>query len=106
MKINSYGEQFDVYPVITEYSNNGNLAIVLIDRTDDAPFGNLTVNTDQKLPPGFACIDVNNIQDAESMIKNYQIGKPTSMMIRSGFVCYPVYQFDLEALKRMDPNQE
>ena len=40
------------------------------------------------------------------MIKNYQIGKPTSMMIRSGFVCYPVYQFDLEALKRMDPNQE
>ena len=91
MRIDFFGKPYDVTPNVTKYMD-GNLAIQLIC-TNGEPFGNLTVNLGEMLPPNMAYVDVNNMPDAERFIKEYNLGEPIGTTRRSGYCTYPLYKF-------------
>ena len=96
MKIKGIYGEYEVKVERTEYYN-GNLAIVLYcyDRDYDfwEPYGNLTVNFEEKLPENYAYLDVNNIPNAEEFVMENELGEFTGKMRFSGFCCYPLYKF-------------
>lgn len=97
MKINNWGKEYEVQMEKTSYKNNGNLAIVLTcyDSEYDCwePYGNLTVNLNNKLPANMAYVDVNNMPNAEEFITENNLGEDTGDIGFSGFCCYPLYKF-------------
>ena len=96
MKLKRYGKTYDVYLKKDKYINNQNLAIVIFEKDDDYyPFAFLTVNTEIPLPKNLAFVDVNNCEWAEEFIQENELGKPTENYTTSGFVDYPLYEFDL-----------
>ena len=55
-----YGEMYDLSLFVTEYTNNGRLAIILIDQ-DGEDFADVTVNLPgERCPEGCAFVDTNN----------------------------------------------
>ena len=95
---------YEVFLKIHRYVNNQNLAIqILVDEGHYyEPYGMLTVNLSETLPEDMAYVDTNNIQNAEELIKEYKLGEPTGKTCRSGFCEYPLYKFDLEAVKKFE----
>lgn len=91
------GTEYKVKIMRSNYCNNGNLAIMLIC-DDGEPFGNLTVNFSENLPPNMAYVDTNNIDDAERFINEYNLGEFTGKTRESGFCIYPLYKFKEEML--------
>ena len=67
----------------------------------DEPYGTLTVNLaddNELLPKYHAYVDVNNMPEAEDILKGAGIVKSTEDMRLSGFVAYPLYEFDKDVL--------
>lgn len=67
----------------------------------DEPYGNVTVNLaddNELLPKYHAYVDVNNMPEAEDILKGAGIVKSTEDMRLSGFVAYPLYEFDKDVL--------
>lgn len=97
MKIKGYSQEYEVKVNKVTYDSNGNLAVVL-DCYDEEfkcwePYGNLTVNLQEKLPDNYGYIDVNNIPNAEEFIEENHLGEFTGEYGFSGFCCYPLYKF-------------
>jgi len=94
-----YGEKFNLVAKTANYSDNDSLAVML--ETDEGePFAVLTVNlSDGVAEKEYQYIDTNNNSWAEEFIKKYKLGEPTGIMGFSGFCQYPLYKFNLEALK-------
>lgn len=96
MKIKGMFAEYEVKAEKTEYYN-GNFAMVLYCHDDEydfwEPYGNLTVNFEEKLPENHAYVDVNNIPNAEAFIAEYKLGEPLGEFKMSGFCCYPLYKF-------------
>ncbi len=94
-----YGETYNLVAKTANYSNNGSLAVML--ETDEGePFATLTVNlADGVAESEYQYVDTNNCSWAEEFIKKNKLGEPTGMMGFSGFCQYPLYRFNLEALK-------
>ena len=96
MKISNWGCEYEVKAEKTQYMN-GNLAIQLMCYDDEydfwEPYGNLTVNFDEKLPDGYAYVDTNNMPNAEQFIKKYNLGVHQGKYKYSGFCAYPLYKF-------------
>ena len=62
----------------------------------------LTVNLGEKLTDGEAYVDTNNIPNAEEFIAEYELGTPLGVLRRSGFCEYPLYNFNLENVKKYE----
>ena len=96
-------ESHDIYLIADKYSNNGSLAVIVMDITDEGyeeQFDVITVN----LPFGcadetHAYIDTNNSSWAEKMLKEMKIAKPTGDYGYSGYCKYPLYKFDLKKFR-------
>lgn len=96
MKIANWGKEYEVRINKTKYYN-GDLAITL-DCYDEEygfwePYGNLTVNFDEKLPDGYAYVDTNNMPMAEAFIGEYELGEFAGKYMSSGYCTYPLYKF-------------
>lgn len=85
--------------IITQYSDNGNLAVCLEDEYG-SPYATLTVNL-EFLPYGYAAIDVNNCPEAIEFIESNHLGVNTGRKIKSGYCEYPVYQFFMDTLEKL-----
>lgn len=59
--------------------------------------GNVTVYLGE-VPKDCAYIDVNNFPEIIEVLERLGVAKPTGIYTRSGFVEYPLYQFDREKL--------
>lgn len=103
-----YSRDYDITKVnVCSYRNNNNLAIQLMCNEDghDEPYGTLTVNFDLTLPPFMGYVDVNNIPYIKNFIKENGLGEEVpGYKYQSGFVSYPLYQFNKEKLRELDPN--
>lgn len=99
-EVKSYGKTYEVYPVLSKYEFGNTLAISLM--CDDGPFCNLTVNIGDSsiwANDTTAFVDTNNCPWAEDFITENGLGAPMGIKGRSGFCTYPLYRFNLEALK-------
>ena len=94
-------DEWKVKLQITRYYNNGNLAIILTanSETKDELFACITVNLDDILMPNQAYLDINNCVGIERFVLDNKLGKPAGRKMTSGFVTYPLYEFDLERCK-------
>ena len=80
------------------YRVNGTLALMLTHENGDRDV--LTVNLGNPLLQSEtrAFIDTNNYPDAESFIIENGLGTATGITARSGFVEYPLYTINTDAL--------
>ena len=80
-----------------EYSNNKNLALVLIDKEDGSMVVTATVNTDTKLAPDMAYI--KNYSEGEGMLEALQKAGLVEEIVgetRLGYVTVPLVKLNLE----------
>ena len=100
--VTMYATYKDCVLELNEYSNNGHVALSIFS-PEEGPIASITVNTDgiALSPKNFSCVDRNNFPEGEHIISELGIGKPTGYTIRSGFVNYPEYEFDMDAIKAL-----
>lgn len=104
----SYGGTYTLYPKLNTYLNNNlYLGFDFYDPEEGAifPFCAATVNMDEVYPFLQSCIDTNNngFKMVEFLMDN-GFGKPTGMAIPSGFCAFPVFEFNADKLREIDPN--
>ena len=83
--------------MVGRYQNNDNLALSLVTE-DGEPFSRLSVNIDS-LPDGWCAIDTNNFPDSIGLIERYKLGERIGE-ISSGFCTYPIYEINMEEVKK------
>lgn len=85
--------------------NDGSLYVALTAVGDGypEPYGNVTVNLEQKIPPYCAFVDTNNMPEAEDFLVNNGLASFTGLVQESGYCTYPLYQFNAEKLRRLCP---
>lgn len=99
----------DVYKMelkVSSYMYGGNLAIEMVDWTDEEPedWGTLTVNLPEELEKDCAFVDVNNLgEEILPWLRKNGLAKPTGRIMRSGYVEYPEYRFNAGRLQELDP---
>lgn len=91
MIVKAWDKEYKVHIKKSIYTNNGNLAIQLIE-DDGAPFAMLTVNID-KLPHGYGYLDTNNCPWAVDFVKDNNLGEFAGAHTVSGFYAYPLFRF-------------
>ena len=82
--------------------NNNRLYIGLNEGPD--MFANLTVNIDAPCPEYCAYVDTNNLSTAEEFIKDNELGEFSGFTAVSGYHEYPLYTFDPDRLREIDPD--
>lgn len=86
----------------TTYATEGNLAVMaLYDEYGYPELDAVTVNLGVKLPENQAYIDINNAPNAIKEIEEAGIGTFAGKRLQSGFVTYPLYEFDLDKIEVM-----
>ena len=98
LSLSAWGETYRLSTRISNYRNNGNLYIGLVDE-DGCPYCDLTVNIDDLPEEDMAAVDTNNCPWAEKFIEDNELGEKTPFTFRSGFCVYPIYIFDMEKVK-------
>lgn len=90
----------DCFLSVDSYADNDHVAISIWSESE-GPFAGLTVNLPQtkRYPKNFGFVDVNNFPQAEALIERLGIGTDTGHLGSSGFCVYPLYEFDMKALK-------
>jgi hypothetical protein len=101
------GPTTPVTVVITKYTNNNTLAVllkcaktpwedfaVITVNLSGSPYGDGKYQSDTK-----AYIDTNNCPWAEDFLKENNIAKPLDLYGMSGYCTYPLYEFDLDSVK-------
>lgn len=104
LSLQTHGTKHKLVIETREYIVNGNLSIVLLEKTEYGyePFAHLTTNTGLVMPEdNFAVVDTNNYPWAERLIERYGLGEFESITC-SGFCKYPVYSFDMDKLKEYE----
>ena len=91
-----YGTYENCELEVGRYHSNGHIAYEIIH--EDGPLACLTVNVDkiEFFPKNYSCVDINNFPEAETVIRELNLGTPTGYEIPSGFCIYPVYKFNIE----------
>ncbi len=79
------------------FLNNGNLAICAVFEEYPEEYEVVTVNL-HEVPMNQAYVDINNYPSIVSDIVAAGIGKPTGKTCRSGFVTYPLYEFNVDEI--------
>ena len=105
LTMTSESKTFPVWLKVRYYSN-GNLAIVLYYINGDI----IDIWTVVTANLGFLCdkncsyIDTNNNgEEIRDWLVQNKLATPTRRSDRSGYCTYPIYEFDPEVLKRLDP---
>ena len=99
---------FETYEIVGievgKYTYGNNLAIQLYSKDEEygmvEPFATLTVNLCPLQEDNLAFIDTNNCPWATEFIEKYHLGKDTGMTRQSRYCIYPLYEMDLEELKK------
>ena len=94
-----YGNDVEVIAYKREYLVNDNLAVFLATAHGGEPWATLTKNLGNKLPEGYAYVDVNNCPWAPDFIEENGLGEFAEGFRHSGFCDYPLYKFDLSKLE-------
>lgn len=102
-----FGNTYQVLPKLNTYANNGNLYVGLdFYESEDGfwePYSDVTVNI-VKLSYLESAIDINNngANVVNFLVKN-GFGELTEKVLPSGFCAFPVFKFNAEKLKEIDP---
>lgn len=103
----NYGDDNNVRLVLNMYRDNDNLFVGLEEHDNEfdfwSPYCDVTVNI-SKLPFLESAINVNlgGQEKITFLIKN-GFGALTDKILSSGFCQYPVFRFNAEKLKELDP---
>lgn len=90
----------EVNIIVSDYNDNGNLAVCLENAENHSPYAILTVNL-KFLPFGYAAVDINNHPEAIEFIESNKIGVNTGQTVKSEFCEYPIYQFFMDKLEKI-----
>lgn len=105
MKTYKVETDFGTYEVelgVSEYINNGSLAIELIDAEERDTFAVLTVNIEEEgADKETAYVDINDCPWAPKFIKENELGEFAGKYGESGFCVYPLYKFNLDKIKEV-----
>ena len=93
-----YGDTYRLGLYKTTYTNNDNLAIVVMDEDSQEQFTVLTVNIMDLPENNMAAIDTNNNADLAVAVEKAGFFTHTGMDIPSGFCMYPLCVFDLDRI--------
>jgi hypothetical protein len=102
MQYSAWGTTYDTCVEVGSYLCGGGLYLSLQDRCEDGlePFADITVNLPEYRPAAdCAFVDTNNLGQAEQLIAEYKLGRPTGRFARSGYCTYPEYRFDMEKVR-------
>lgn len=103
MKYNSdFTGEVSLTATVRGYMNNNRLYIGLNEGPD--MFANLTVNIDAPCPEYCAYVDANNLSKAEEFINDNELGEFSGFTAVSGYHEYPLYTFDPDRLREIDPD--
>jgi len=102
-----YGGTYTVSPWINMYANDNNLYLGLNCKDESGefwePFGDVTVNI-AKLPYLYSAIDTNNNGDSiVQFLEENGFGTLTPFTQPSGFCVFPVFLFNEDKLRQIDP---
>ena len=93
-----YGDTYRLGLYKTTYTNNDNLAIVVMDEDSQEQFTVLTVNIIDLPENNMAAIDMNNNADLAVAVEKAGFFTHTGIDIPSGFCMYPICVFDLDKI--------
>lgn len=93
-----YGDTYRLGLYKTTYTNNDNLAIVVMDEDSQEQFTVLTVNIMDLPENNMAAIDMNNNADLAVAVEKAGFFTHTGIDIPSGFCMYPICVFDLDKI--------
>lgn len=103
LKLNAWGSEHEITFTIDRYANNNNLYIGMVCWDDGyaEPWSDLTVNLDFKCRTNCAFIDINDNgkQIIDWLVKN-NLGRPTGLILPSGFCVYPEFEFDMKEVEK------
>lgn len=110
MQLEAWGNVHDLCIEAGTYAFGGGLFLQLYEvhkNGEMEPYSNLTVNLPGLGESGSnAYIDINNFPEAEALISEYGLGKPTGKVGHSGYCIYPEYKFDLSKAEKYCLNPE
>lgn len=103
----SFGDEFTVYPKLNMYANNYNLYLGLDSFDEDLgeidSYCDLTVNI-CKLPYLESCVDIEYSGEQHmKFLEEQGIGQFTGKWIPSGFLSFPIFRFNEDKLREIDP---
>lgn len=103
----SYGDEFTVYPKLDMYDDNDNLYIGLDSFDEDLggidDYCDLTVNI-YKLPYLCSCVNIEyGGEQHAKFLEEQGIAQFTGKWIPSGFLSFPVFRFNEDKLREIDP---
>lgn len=84
----------------SRYADNDHIALQVW--CEDGPFADLTVNLPETIryPKNFGYVNTNNFPQAVELIRNLGIGEWTGGLYSSEYCTYPLYEFNLDAIRR------
>lgn len=103
----SYGDEFTVYPKLHMYADNDNLYVGLDSFDEDLggidQYCDLTVNI-YKLPYLCSCVNIEYGGDQHmKFLEEQGIAQFTGKWMPSGFMSFPVFRFNEDKLREIDP---
>lgn len=103
LKLKNYSwEDIDVYLTVEEYANSWQLAILLYEKETWEYYTDLSVFVKEFEDKGYVVLDINNFPGAEEFVQRHNLWQLFDY-IQSWFVSYPIYQMDLNELRKYDP---
>lgn len=90
---------------VNYYQTNKSLYVGLTTREEGVPepYGVVTVNLSEEVPPYCAYVDVNNMPELENFLRENRIAEFIGLEKQSGFCTYPLYLFYPERLRELCP---
>lgn len=86
---------------VSRYSYWNNLALTLYDEIGE-PYAIITKNLEEGLAENQAYLDTNNCSWVEKFIEENNLGKPLGKNFQSGFCTYPLYEINLDEVKKFN----
>ena len=101
-----FGTTENVTLTVNTYVDNNSLYVGMTTAEDGfpEPYGDVTVNLLSSVPPYCAFVDTNNMPELEDFLVKNGIAEFTGLMQKSGYCSYPLYQFNVEKMRRLCPD--
>ena len=101
-----FGTTENVTLTVNTYVDNNSLYVGMTTAEDGfpEPYGDVTVNLLSSVPPYCAFVDTNNMPELEDFLVKNGIAEFTGLMQKSGYCSCPLYQFNVEKMRRLCPD--
>lgn len=94
------GKKFTIK--IKQYPN-GNTALIGYQLDEYLKeYGSLTADVRMCYDENLAAIDIVNMPEAELILKEYNLGTDTGRRLVNGYVEYPIYQLNLDEIRKYE----